>query len=158
MLRTALVSTALLISVGAIAGVGGCSSEDAGASGAESVFLPNADLTNEAQFFDVPYPSDTRLTAKGTPDLRGYPIPEIAAGLVKPLRDIASERRGFPMTSIAYFRFRAELAEHKPVDTVEAAIWTPEPRPPMGTRRAVIWTSPSIAGSREGERTSTITG
>lgn len=126
-LRTSLASTTFVLFIGALgSGMGsGCSSSETSASGDESYFLPNADLTNSAQFFDLPYPSDARLTAKGTPDLRGYPIPEIAANLVKPLRDIASERRGFPMTPIAYFRFHAELATHAPTDTVAAAFASP---------------------------------
>lgn len=103
----------------------GCDTDDVPAPEGESVFLPDADLANSAQFFDVPYPSDSRLTAKGTPDLRGYPIPDIAAKLVKPLRDIATERRGFPMTSIGYFRFRAELEVKVPTETVAADLASP---------------------------------
>lgn len=107
------------------AGAGGCSSEEAASTEGEGFFVPDADLTNSAQFFDLPYPSDLRLTKEGTPDVRGYPIPDIAAKLVKPLRDIAAERKGFPVTPVAYFRFKSELAVHAPTDTVPADLASP---------------------------------
>lgn len=69
----------------------------------------SADLTSPAAFYDFPYPSDLRLTDKGTPDLRGLPYPEFVT-LFAGLRDVAQEHPGFPVVPAAYFKFSRPLA------------------------------------------------
>ncbi|XXX73363.1 hypothetical protein WMF30_37560 [Sorangium sp. So ce134] len=74
-----------------------------------AVFDLAADLADPGAFYDLPYPSDLRLTRRGTPDLTGFPYPPdfpIAAGL----REIAMDRPGFPVVPVAYFRFSGPLA------------------------------------------------
>ncbi|MBX3182363.1 MAG: hypothetical protein KIT72_09065 [Polyangiaceae bacterium] len=72
-------------------------------------FELEAELT-DSRFYDFPYPSDTRLTPRGTPDLAGFPNPSsnpMFAGLV----EIAGEHPGFPVVPVAYFQFEAPVAE-----------------------------------------------
>src|SRR5262249_21466236 len=88
-------------------GVGGAGG---GHAGATASFDLTADLTSQDHFYDVPYPSDLRLTATGTPDLTGLPYPsvlETIAGLQK----VAMEHPGFPVVPVAYFRFDAPLPQ-----------------------------------------------
>lgn len=85
----------------------------------------DADLSQPERFFDVPYPSDLRLSPKGTPDLRGFPK-EGNVSLIESLRGLAEERRGWPMLPVGYFRFTGPLAERQ-VDTIIAA----EPSSPL---------------------------
>ena len=75
--------------------------------GATSVFDPSADFAKEGAFFDLPYPSDLRLDAKGGPDIAAYPNP--ALPLMDEFKKIAGQRKGFPVMSIGYFRFDAPL-------------------------------------------------
>jgi hypothetical protein len=63
-----------------------------------------ADLTQPAHFFDFPYPSDTRLTQAGTPDLRGFPNPH-GTDLVSGLAAEAGEHPGWPVVPVAWFQF-----------------------------------------------------
>lgn len=77
--------------------------------GTKFVFDLQADLTDPAQFFDAPYPSDARLTSEGTPDLRGFANP-ISLDLVDGLVANASEAHGFPVIPVAYFRFDGPIA------------------------------------------------
>ncbi|HZO13992.1 MAG TPA: hypothetical protein VFB62_12060, partial [Polyangiaceae bacterium] len=68
--------------------------------GTSAVFDLNADLG--AAFYDLPYPSDLRLSASGGPDLTGMPV---SAGLAETMLGAAQDRPGFPMIPAAYFRF-----------------------------------------------------
>jgi len=89
-----------------------CSSDPAptetpAAQGTTAVFDPSADFTKEGAFFDLPYPSDARLDAKGGPDIAAYPNP--ALPIIDEFKKIAGQRKGFPVMSIGYFRFSAPL-------------------------------------------------
>ncbi len=67
-----------------------------------------AELAVQSSFYDMPYPSDLRLTAKGTPDLTGFPFPgtyETFAGL----RKVAMDQPAFPVIPVAYFKVSADL-------------------------------------------------
>jgi hypothetical protein len=77
-------------------------------SGATAAFDFSADLTSIDHFYDFPYPSDLRLTAQGTPDLRGLPFPSFLQTM-ETLRKVAMEHPGFPVVPVAYFRFSAEI-------------------------------------------------
>lgn len=71
----------------------------------------NADLQDEDQFYNLPYPSDFRLNENGKPDLSAFPVfSKYNVGLFKRLKTIASDRPGFPTTAAGYFRFNQPLA------------------------------------------------
>lgn len=77
--------------------------------GTQAEFDLGADLSQPASFYALPWPSDLRITATGSPDLAGFPNPS-AKALVEGLRAIAMDRPGFPVTPMGYFHFSAELA------------------------------------------------
>ena len=84
----------------------------------------DVDLATAGTFYDFPYPSDLRLTAQGTPDLRGIPVSArstIIAGLV----EVAGQHPGFPVVPAAYFRFDGDLAPRSPSDVVAADVTSP---------------------------------
>ncbi len=85
-------------------GTGGQSAEGSAA------FDFGADLQQPASFYDFPYPSDLRLTDKGTPDLTGLPFPNVLPS-IPALVTAAMEHPGFPVVPVAYFRFSAPLPE-----------------------------------------------
>ncbi len=86
-------------------------SDDAGTGkGTTALFELGADLAKPEFFYDQPYPSDLRLTEKGTPDLTGLPYPELVTTFVG-IRDTAMLHPGFPVIPVAYFKFSAPLAE-----------------------------------------------
>ena len=57
-------------------------------------------------YFDMPLPSDLRLTADGTPDFTGYPNRD-SLPIVNDLLALARIRKGYPVMPIAYFHFDA---------------------------------------------------
>lgn len=85
---------------------------DDGGTGAGTTVLFNlgADLATQEAFYDLPYPSDLRLTKQGTPDLTGLPYPPLVKSFVG-IRDTAMLHPGFPVIPVGYFRFSAPLAE-----------------------------------------------
>lgn len=102
----------------------GCSStpEDppvAVADGARGVFSPEVDLAAEGAFWDLPYPSDLRLTAAGAPDLKDFPNPALA--IIDEFKLLAGGRKGFPVVPVGYFRFDAPLGERKETDAFAAS-------------------------------------
>lgn len=77
----------------------------------KATFDLNADLQDQAEFYNLPYPSDFRLDENGQPDLSGFPVfSKHNFGLFKRLKTIASDRPGFPTTAAGYFRFNQPLA------------------------------------------------
>ncbi|APR87405.1 hypothetical protein A7982_12754 [Minicystis rosea] len=82
--------------------------------GATAAFDLTADLSSQDHFYDFPYPSDLRLTDKGTPDLTGLPFPNFLK-TIAPLQATAMEHPGFPVVPVSYFRFSA------PVPTLDAS-------------------------------------
>ena len=68
-------------------------------------------------YWDLPFPSDLRLTADGTPDVAGYPN-ERGSPLVTDLLGLAAQRRGFPTMPVAYFRFLAPPPARSLADAV----------------------------------------
>ncbi len=108
--------------VTACAALLGCGGDDTLATVA--LFDVEADLTNPEQFFQRPFPSDLRLTAKGQPDLAGFPNPEnndVVAGLLT----VAADRPGWPVIPTAYFRFSAPLRQLDSSDVVMPAAGAP---------------------------------
>ncbi|MEM9923407.1 MAG: hypothetical protein AAF915_06615 [Cyanobacteria bacterium P01_D01_bin.50] len=84
-----------------------------------SIFDLEADLSNEDSFYNLPYPNDLRLNADGSPDLRGFPIPDDNI-FARSIKSVASDRSGFPTNSAGYFQFNSPVAEQD-VDRVIAA-------------------------------------
>ncbi len=106
----------------------GSDSEEPGAeveplAGVAVRFELSAELT-DSSFYDFPYPSDARLTARGTPDLAGFRNPQdnpMFAGLV----EIAGEHPGFPVVPVAYFQFEAHVAEQALEQVISAEPGSP---------------------------------
>lgn len=81
--------------------------------GAMLVLELSADLTQPDRFFDVPYPSDLRLSPQGTPVLDGFPDPKNVP-VVEAARAIALQHPGFPVVPVGYFRFTHPVAAGDP--------------------------------------------
>lgn len=76
-----------------------------------ATFDLNAELREQSEFYNLPYPSDFRIDENGRPDLSGFPVfSKKNFGLIKRLKTIASDRTGFPTTAAGYFRFNQPLA------------------------------------------------
>ena len=88
----------------------------------------------DATFWDLPFPSDLRLTADGRPDLEGFPNPRDLP-VVNDLLSVAAERRGFPVMPTAWFR----LIEAVEIDASAAVLVDiDEASPERGTRYPVV--------------------
>lgn len=79
-----------------------------GPTGTHVVFDLAADLHAFEAFYDFPYPSDLRLTDRGTPDLQGFPYPGFLITF-NAIRDEAMDHPGFPVVPVAYFKFSAPM-------------------------------------------------
>ncbi|MEZ4295197.1 MAG: hypothetical protein R3B70_09500 [Polyangiaceae bacterium] len=83
--------------------------------GTVTIFNLEADLTTD--FYDMPMPSDLRLTAAGGPSYDGFPNPNNLF-LIEGVRKAAMDREGFPVIPVAYFRFSAPV----PAEDAEVVI------------------------------------
>ena len=79
----------------------GCS--DDGDAAATIAFDVDSQLDSKT-FWDLPFPSDLRLTADGKIDLAGFPNDD-KLPLVTDLLTSAADRQGFPVMPVAWFRF-----------------------------------------------------
>ena len=79
----------------------GCDGQDEAA--ATIAFDLNSKLDSKT-FWDLPFPSDLRLTAAGNIDLAGFPNDDKLL-LVTDLLTSAADRKGFPVMPVAWFRF-----------------------------------------------------
>lgn len=70
-------------------------------------------------FWDLPFPSDLRLTAEGRPDLAGFPNRRDLP-IVADLLSVARERAGFPVMPIAWFRFTGAPPQRALADVLAA--------------------------------------
>ncbi len=68
-------------------------------------------------YWELPFPSDLRLTAEGRPDLAGFPNRRNLPVLTD-LLSVASERSGFPVMPTAWFKFTST----PPVRTLDQVI------------------------------------
>jgi hypothetical protein len=87
------------------------------------VFDLEADLTNQAFFWSMPYPSDLRLNA-GAPDVRGFPN-TLFEPLIDGLQTVTAQRLGFPQMPTAYFQFTAPITPQDPTVTIPASTSSP---------------------------------
>src|SRR5689334_2755938 len=71
----------------------------------------------DATFWDLPFPSDLRLTDTGAPDMAGFPNPR-KVPLLESLLSVIPERRGWPVMPAAYFRFTAPIADRAISDLI----------------------------------------
>jgi hypothetical protein len=80
-----------------------------GQSGTQASFDLDAELGAQNAFYDLPYPSDLRVDADGKPRLDGFPNRRDLP-LIDAFKKIATDRKGFPVVPVAYFRFSAAIA------------------------------------------------
>lgn len=79
--------------------------EDAGPP--RAIFaVPRGD---DATFFDLPWPSDLRLSAEGTVDLTTFPNPRSIPLIERYVATILARQRGFSTNGSIYFRFSRDL-------------------------------------------------
>lgn len=78
-----------------------------------------ADLTNQDNFYNIPYPNDLRLNADGSPDLSGLPIADNNI-FAKSLKSIVGDREGFPVNSAGYFQFNLPVARQDVNEVIAA--------------------------------------
>jgi hypothetical protein len=74
--------------------------------GTQARFDLDADVATPRNFYNLPWPSDLRLTSDGRPDLTGFPMsPDttLVAGLVS----TAQLRKAYPQMAVGYFEFTA---------------------------------------------------
>lgn len=84
---------------------GGDTAVDAGESGpVELVFEANT----ESNFFDRPFPLETRRTADGSPDVEGFPNPRRTT-LIQDFQDTVGDRDGFSPSAPIWLRFTGPL-------------------------------------------------
>ncbi len=101
-----------------------CSSTPPPAPQTTSDFDLHADLTSQDFFWSMPYPSDLRLNADGTPDLRGFPN-NLQEVIIEGLRTTAMQRVGFPQMPTAYFHFSAPITPQDPTVLIPASTSSP---------------------------------
>ena len=77
--------------------------------GTTASFDLDSDPTQPGFFWDLPWPSDLRINADGKPQMGSFPNPRGIA-FIETFRKAASERGGFPVVPVAYFRFDAAIA------------------------------------------------
>jgi hypothetical protein len=110
--------------------LGGCGSPETDttptttgtAQGTMAVFDLGADLTTA--FFDLPMPSDLRLTGTGGPDYTGFPN-ENDLPLIEGVRRAAMDRKGFPVIPVAHFRFTGPLPAQDAGAVIAADVASP---------------------------------
>ncbi len=81
--------------------------DDAGPS-KTAYFDLDGELSGSESYWNLPFPSDLRLTADGTPDLEGFPNPRNVP-ILKALLSVGVEHRGWPAMPIAFVRFTAPV-------------------------------------------------
>ncbi|MFO0612068.1 MAG: hypothetical protein U0414_05750 [Polyangiaceae bacterium] len=85
----------------------------------KAVFDLSANLGDAAHFFDVPYPSDLRISADAVPKLDGFPNPKKTI-IVQQMLGNAKEAHGFPVVPVAHFLFDHPLKERLKEDVIAA--------------------------------------
>lgn len=118
MVRWRLVGVAVLAVLAAACDGGG------GKSGTRAVFdLGSAHDTPET-FWDQPFPSDSRLTPEGAPDMTGF-FTNGPGALGTQIVESIAYRKGWAQMPVGYFRFDGELAPRIETDTIAAAVTSP---------------------------------
>lgn len=113
-MRHGLVSLGVSLAMLTGGGVMGCSSEE----GPHFLFEPKANLADPLQFYDQPFPLETRLAADGTRQLTAFPRPPDNANL-EGLVAVAAQAKGAPVIPVAYFRSTVPLAARNPNNVID---------------------------------------
>jgi hypothetical protein len=74
-------------------------------------------LADTDTYWNLPFPSDLRLDANGAPDVASFPNPRAVSMLSSLLADVPA-RRGWPLMSIAYFRFTDAIPTYNVTDVI----------------------------------------
>src|ERR1051325_6855851 len=105
-----------------------------GAAGTQAAFDLNVRPSQPGFFYELPYPSDLRLTPDGKPQLAAFPNPR-GLPLIDTFAQLAMQRGGFPVMPVGYFRFSAPLSAEASgllLDLDEPAlvptVWSQPPR------------------------------
>ena len=106
MLRAAPALALLLTTLAALPGCG----DDGGGATATAYFALDGELAGAATYWDLPFPSDLRLDARGAPALDAYPNPR-GVPILTSLLSTARARRGWPTMPIVYVRFTAPVPD-----------------------------------------------
>lgn len=107
----------LLFGVVALVACSSSSNDPPPAPAVQVAFDLDADFDGEGGFFRFPWPADARLSTTGTPRGQAFPNP-LGKSLVTGLRGIASDRPGWPVVPVAYFRFDGAIAPRAIDDVV----------------------------------------
>jgi len=102
----------------------GCNGGGAGSSGSRAVFAIDSAHDTPETFWDHPFPSDSRLTAEGAPDMTGF-FTNGAGSLGTQIVESVVYRTGWAQMPVGYFRFTRPLAERIETDTVAALPTSP---------------------------------
>jgi hypothetical protein len=98
----------------------GCGGPDSG----PSVYFDLDDHGSPETFWNLPFPSDLRLSADGAPDLAGFPNPR-GVPILENLLSSVADRRGWPTMPIAYFRFTGPVEPRSLDDVIEFGVDAP---------------------------------
>ncbi|HEY4060188.1 MAG TPA: hypothetical protein VGM39_26420 [Kofleriaceae bacterium] len=131
--------------------VAACGGDDDSSSPKKTVYFDlDGPLDGAAEggntYWNLPFPSDLRLTADGGPDLAAYPNPRHAPILITLLQS-AADRKGWPTMPVAYVRFTDAIPEHAlsdviAADSADVALIDIDPSSPeKGTRYPIIATT-----------------
>ncbi|MGF1538331.1 MAG: hypothetical protein ACFB4J_17865 [Elainellaceae cyanobacterium] len=83
-----------------------------------------ADISKQDDFYELPFPLNSRRDEAGRPIFAGYPIFDVNP-VVRGLRDIAGDRVGFSTLTRGYFRFNRPLKDQDPEDVIPASVDSP---------------------------------
>lgn len=113
--------TILLVAVASMV-TPSCSAERSAAPRASALFADDPRPLDGARFFDHPWPSDTRLTATGRPDVRGFPNPFGLAIVRAYVAATETGYAGFSPAAPIYVRFDAPLDASSLPQSPEASL------------------------------------
>lgn len=86
-----------------------------------AIFVVPRDGADTA-FFDLPWPSDLRLTAAGTPDLTGFPNPRAVDLLDEYMAAIEGAQHGYATNGAVYLRFSRAVDPSTLPASLEASV------------------------------------
>ncbi|MFN0252066.1 MAG: hypothetical protein ACKV2T_34640 [Kofleriaceae bacterium] len=117
--------------------------DDGGMPSKTAYFDLDGELAGSESYWNLPFPSDLRLRANGSPDLDAFPNPRNVP-ILRALLSVADERRGWPTMPIAFVRFTAPvpprvITEVIAADDDAAVLIDIDPTSPeVGTRFPIV--------------------
>jgi len=91
--------------------------------GTQVMFDLDANLGQPASFYHLPYPLDVRLTAEGTPDIAGMPVPN--SFIVETEVPCVMNRPGFSAMTVAYFQLDGPIGAQVDTEIMPAELTSP---------------------------------